>query len=119
MELNLQAISTDTLLNKSNSVTSDLKVRIDISIDGQTPIYSVTESLSKFVDMKNGQIIYYTEYNPATFNANANSTITVTATPILVAASGKTVIYDNLRRSLNFNISNKGDVNNFKIGESA
>lgn len=118
LSLNLQAIATDTLITKSTTITSDLKVQINIDVDG-ADVYNQTIAMSNITDMKNGQIVYYTNCNPDTFTAGANSVITVTATPILQVTPDKTVTYDNLQKTLIFNTSNKGDVNNFKIGESA
>lgn len=129
LELNIQTFISDYLLFADNlfkvNTTGNLGFKIDvfrnnseISIGSSTNYYV----LSDLINLNNGLVYYFKNIDVTNVISNTssiepNDIIKVRLTPILVC-SGKTVVYDKYIKELTFNLSQKGSVESFNIGNS-
>ena len=123
LSLNFQFFISDYLYNNNlSSSQSALKVQIQIfDQNGRKSSSSpygveICESLS-VVDLKNGTYCYYVNWTlPNNYSFNSNDTIELIITPFVENGNQK-VFYDKFQRTLKFDLSQKGSVNDFEIGE--
>ena len=125
LSLNFQYFISDYLYNNHITQTqSALKVKIqvynqygNIETAGNISINNGIQSVDKVVDLKNGTFCYYSNWTLSTSHQfNTNDVITLKITPY-VEQNNRMVFYDKFERILTFDLSQKGNVNDFAIGE--
>lgn len=120
---NVRISTSDSLLaNLSSENLSKLKARIKLTgkeNGTDKSILSKDLPLNKLLDLKNGDFYYYSndEEVSSGIDITKYSSITLTATPVLYLDDTICVTYDHLERSSVFNLSAKGNPNNFLLGE--
>ena len=123
LSFNVRVSTSDSLFIDSNELTlSRLKARIKLTgkdkngNDVNIPIEDLP--LDKFLDLKNGDYYYYSKDKEiSNIDINTYSSITLEATPVLYLDDNICITYDHLKRSSIFNLSTKGDPQNFLLGE--
>ena len=120
---NVRISTSDSLLtNLSTEKLSKLKVKVTLTgkENGKDiPILEENLSLTKSLDLKNGDFYYYSEDKEVSSQIDVSkySSITLKATPILYLDDNIYIIYDHLERVSVFNLSTKSNSENFLIGE--
>ena len=123
LSFNVRVSTSDLLFIDSNELTlSRLKARIKLTgkdKNGNNVDIPVEDlPLDKFLDLKNGDYYYYSKDEEiSNIDINTYSSITLEATPILYLDDNICITYNHLKRSSIFNLSTKGDPQNFLIGE--
>lgn len=122
LALNFQLTTSDKIFTNLKNPSQDLYAKLTIDITGTKPLkIEETVHLNTRVDLKNGSHIYYSnwplneEYKK--FEATEGAIITITVTPYL--DNGCQIIYDEYEKILTFDVSKKGNVNDFTIGNES
>lgn len=119
LNLNLQALVSDPIFNDING--SDIYVDIKVNIDGVERIY--TENLNSKLNVGNDSLIYYCNWAPSsTLSVQSNSVINIEVTPKIKLTYNNTtkyVTYNSLKKSLTFNVGQKGDPSQFRLGSQS
>ena len=122
---NVRISTSDQLLTKLDSANvSNIKAKVKLTgkVDGKDE--SIWEEdkvpLNNPLDLKNGEFYYFS--NDITISEGIDitkySSITLTATPVIYLDETTLIKYDHLERSSIFNLSAKGDPENFLLGET-
>ena len=122
LSLNFQYFISDYLYNDDiNLAKNSLKITIDIYKNGSdTAEGSEVSSISNYIDLKNGTLCYYSDWTlPSSYTFLSTDTIELVITPYVTDGpmGSRAVLYDQFRRTLKFDLSQKGNVSDFEIGE--
>ena len=125
LSLNFQYFISDYLYNDHiNQTESALKVEIKVYSKLTNTLRGTNIcTINDYVDLKNGTMCYYSNWtmlNEGSYIFDSNDTITLEIIPFVeytVNSQHKKVYYDKFKRTLTFDLSQKGDVNDFAIGE--
>ena len=122
MVFNVRISTSDSLFINSNELTtSRLKVKVVLigkdKNNNDKPINTIILPLDKFLDLKNGDYYYYSKEETQSIDIEKYSSITLEATPILYLDDNIYITYDHLKRSSIFNLSTKGNPEDFLLGE--
>ena len=121
---NVRISTSDQLLTKLDSANvSNIKAKIKLTgkENGEDkPIKEWEVQLDNLLNLKNGEFYYFS--NDITISEGIDitkySSITLTATPVIYLDETTFIKYDHLERSSIFNLSAKGDPENFLLGET-
>ena len=121
---NVRISTSDQLLTKLDSANvSNIKAKIKLTgkENGEDkPIQEWEVQLNNPLNLKNGEFYYFS--NDITISEGIDitkySSITLTATPVIYLDETTFIKYDHLERSSIFNLSAKGDPENFLLGET-
>ena len=121
---NVRISTSDQLLTKLDSANiSNIKAKIKLTgkENGEDkPIQEWEVQLNNPLNLKNGEFYYFS--NDITISEGIDitkySSITLTATPVIYLDETTFIKYDHLERSSIFNLSAKGNPENFLLGET-
>lgn len=117
LSLNFQYFISDYLYNDHINAAKDaLKIKIEIFDQNGSKGDPIIWSINDTVDLKNNTICYYSNWTMENVSFNSNDIITLIITPF-VQYTNKKVFYDKFKRTLTFDLSQKGNVSDFEIGE--
>ena len=130
LSLNFQYFISDYLYNDHVINTENsLKILIEIKRNGSSCPNIVCENTQnspiQMVDLKNGTYCYYIDWHLPVgstedpnddYKCDSNDKLELTITPF-VELNNKKVYYDKFQRTLTFDLAQKGDVNDFEIGQ--
>jgi len=124
LSLNFQYFISDYLYNNHVVKTiGSLKLLIEIRRNGSALPSIVSENSNnspiQIVDLKNGTYCYYIDWtlpNTDDYKCDSDDKLELVVTPF-VELNQKIVYYDKFKRTLTFDLAQKGDVNDFDIGE--
>lgn len=119
---NVRISTSDSLFINSNELTtSRLKAKVVLigkdKNNNDKPINTIILPLDRFLDLKNGDYYYYSKEETQSIDIEKYSSITLEATPILYLDDNIYITYDHLKRSSIFNLSTKGNPEDFLLGE--
>ncbi len=122
LSFNVRVSTSDSLFNSNKLTLSRLKAKIKLTgkdkNDNDVDIPVEDLLLDKFLDLKNGEYYYYSKDKEiSNIDIEKYSSITLEATPVLYLDDNICITYDHLKRSSIFNLSTKGDPQNFLLGE--
>lgn len=117
---NTRISTSDPLLaDLSKEMMSRLKVEVKLTGNEGESIFSKELPLDKKLNLKNGIFYYYSKDKTISSELDVTkySSITLTTTPILYLDDNIRIVYDHLKKSSVFNLSTKGNPENFSLGE--
>lgn len=128
LSLNFQYFISDYLYNDHTDITSScLGIKIEI-LKNNISLGTETASIDNVIDLKNGTLCYYSDWTlPSTSPYDAflsTDSIELIITPFVSQyvespprSGSKQVFYDKFKRIIKFDLSQKGNVNDFSIGD--
>lgn len=124
LSFNVRVTTSDSLFINNEETLSKLKARIHLvgkNASGvTTDIINRDESLSQYLNVKNGEYYYYTNDIKQSIGLDLSryTSLELTVVPILKLTDNIIVTYSHLERTSLFNLTKKADPSTFTLGNS-